>query len=44
MLYGKNVTDEMTSSGGFDVPLAPGSHASYILPGEVYGARFSFDF
>jgi iron complex outermembrane receptor protein len=44
MLYGKNVTDEMTSSGGFDVPLAPGSHANYMLPGEVYGARFSFDF
>ncbi|MCS5594409.1 MAG: TonB-dependent receptor, partial [Porticoccaceae bacterium] len=44
MLYGKNVTDEMVSSGGFDVPLAAGSHARNQTPRELYGVRLSFDF
>ncbi|HIK79545.1 MAG TPA: TonB-dependent receptor, partial [Porticoccaceae bacterium] len=44
MLYGKNVFDEVTPSGAFDVPLAAGSHAQYILPGATWGARLSFTF
>jgi outer membrane receptor protein involved in Fe transport len=44
MLYGKNVTDEITPQGAFDVPLAAGSHARYMTPGDVWGMRFSFSF
>jgi iron complex outermembrane receptor protein len=44
MLYGKNVTDEITPQGAFDVPLAAGSHARNMTPGEVWGMRFSFSF
>ncbi len=44
MLYGKNVTDEETASGGFDIPLLTGSHAIYTDEGAIYGARVSFNF
>ncbi|HIG67235.1 MAG TPA: TonB-dependent receptor [Porticoccaceae bacterium] len=44
MVYGKNVTDEITAQGAFDIPLAAGSHARYQTPGEVWGVRLSFDF
>ena len=44
MLYGKNITDELTGSGGFDIPLAAGAHAQYTDQGEIYGARFSYNF
>ena len=44
MLYGKNITDEETASGGFDVPLLAGTHAIYTDPGEIFGARFSYSF
>ena len=39
MAYGRNLTDEMTSSGGFDIPLAQGSHGRYRNPGQVVGFR-----
>jgi len=44
MLYGKNVTDEITPQGAFDIPLAAGSHARYMTPGDVWGMRLSFTF
>ena len=44
MVFGKNITDEETASGGFDVPLASGTHAIYTDPGEIYGVRVSFNF
>ena len=44
MLYGRNVTDEMTASGAADVPLASGSHWRYMAAGETWGARFSYSF
>ena len=44
MFYGKNITDEETASGGFDVPLLAGTHAIYTDPGDVFGARFSYGF
>ena len=44
MLYGKNVTDEITASGAADVPLAAGSHWRYIMPGASWGVRVGFKF
>ena len=44
MLYGRNITDEMTAEGAADVPLASGSHWRYMSSGEVWGARFSYSF
>jgi len=44
MLYGKNVTDELTASGGFDTPLLSGAHSIYTDPGEIFGARVSYSF
>jgi len=44
MLFGRNVTNEMTASGAADVPLASGSHWRYMSAGEVWGARFSYSF
>lgn len=44
MVYGKNITDEETASGGFDIPLLTGSHAIYTDPGAVFGARVSYKF
>jgi outer membrane receptor protein involved in Fe transport len=44
MLYGRNITDEITTSGAADVPNAGGAHFKYLQPGEVWGARFKFRF
>lgn len=44
MFYGKNVTDELTASGGFDTPLLSGAHNIYTSPGQIYGARVSYNF
>jgi iron complex outermembrane receptor protein len=44
MVYGKNVTDEITASGAADVPLASGSHFRYMAPGSTWGARFGYSF
>ena len=44
MVFGRNVTDELTASGGFDVPLLTGSHAIYTDPGEIFGARVTYKF
>lgn len=44
MVYGKNITDEETASGGFDIPLLTGSHAIYTDPGSVFGARVTYNF
>ncbi|MDC0088772.1 TonB-dependent receptor [Porticoccaceae bacterium] len=44
MLFGRNITDELTASGAADVPLASGSHWRYMSAGEVWGARFSYSF
>ena len=44
MVFGRNVTDEIIAAGGADVPLALGSHFSYIMPGSVWGARASYSF
>ena len=44
MVYGKNVTDEETRSGSFDIPLLTGSHAIYTDPGAEYGARLTYNF
>jgi outer membrane receptor protein involved in Fe transport len=44
MVFGRNVTDEITRAGGADVPLALGSHFSYMEPGSIWGARASYSF
>ena len=44
MVYGKNVTDEITASGAADVPLASGSHFRYMAAGSTWGARFGYSF
>ena len=44
MLYGKNVFDKVTPQGAFDIPLAAGSHAQYVLPGAVWGATLNYSF
>lgn len=44
MLYGRNITDEITASGAADVPLADGSHWRYMNQGETWGARVSYSF
>ena len=44
MLYGRNITDEEALIYSFDVPVLVGSHASMIDEGEVYGARFRYNF
>ncbi|MFQ3263817.1 MAG: iron complex outermembrane receptor protein [Porticoccaceae bacterium] len=44
MLYGKNIGDEVTPAGAFDIPLASGSHAQYLLPGSIWGATLSYNF
>ncbi|NND83365.1 MAG: TonB-dependent receptor [Gammaproteobacteria bacterium] len=44
MVFGRNITDEETAAGGFDVPLLSGGHAIYTDPGEIYGARISYSF
>ncbi|MDB9734670.1 TonB-dependent receptor [Porticoccaceae bacterium] len=44
MLYGKNITDEETATGAYDIPLAAGSHGQYTSEGVVWGARLSYSF
>ena len=44
MLYGKNVFDKVTPQGAFDIPLASGSHAQYVLPGAIWGATVNYNF
>ena len=44
LLYGKNVFDKVTPQGAFDIPLASGSHAQYVLPGAVWGATLNYSF
>jgi len=44
MFYGKNVTDKLTASGAFDIPLASGSHGRYRDSGAVWGGRFTYRF
>ena len=44
MLYGKNVFDEKTASGGFNIPLASGAFAEYTTPGSVWGATLNYSF
>jgi iron complex outermembrane receptor protein len=44
MLYGRNITDEEVYIYSFDVPVLAGSHAAMIDEGEVYGARFRYNF
>ena len=44
MLYGKNITDEETATGAYDIPLAAGSHGQYTSEGAVWGARLSYSF
>ena len=44
MLYGKNVFDEKTASGAFNIPLASGAFAEYTTPGSVWGATLNYSF
>ena len=44
MLYGRNITDELTASGAADVPLARGSHFQYRTRGEVWGIQAAWEF
>lgn len=44
MAYGRNITDELTSSGGFDIPLAQGSYGQYRMPGQVLGLQVAYTF
>ena len=39
MAYGRNLTDELISTGGYDIPLAQGSHGRYRAPGQVVGFK-----
>jgi outer membrane receptor protein involved in Fe transport len=44
MLYGRNVTDELTAAGAADVPLALGSHFQYRSIGAVWGVQGVWEF
>jgi len=44
MVFGRNITDEITAAGAADTPLASGAHFRYMAPGRIYGARFSYSF
>jgi len=44
LFFGKNITDEISASGGFDTPLLSGGHSIYTDPGEVYGAKVTYRF
>ena len=44
MAYGRNITDETFSSGGFDIPLAQGSFGQYRQPGQVLGFQVAYSF
>jgi hypothetical protein len=40
MLFGRNLTSEITANGAKDVPLAAGLHFRYMAAREIYCARF----
>jgi iron complex outermembrane receptor protein len=44
MLYGKNIFDEITPTGSFNIPLASGAYGQYTSPGSVWGATVNFSF
>ena len=44
MAYGRNLTDELISTGGYDIPLAQGSHGRYRAPGQVVGFQVAYEF
>jgi outer membrane receptor protein involved in Fe transport len=44
MVFGRNITDEEALIYSFDVPVLVGSHATMVDEGEVYGARFRYNF
>jgi outer membrane receptor protein involved in Fe transport len=44
MLYGKNITDEITPTGSFNIPLASGAYGQYTAPGSVWGASVNYSF
>jgi hypothetical protein len=44
MLYGRNITDELTATGYFDIPLAGGSYGSYRSRGDVWGVQAAWEF
>ena len=44
MLYGKNIFDEITPTGSFNIPLASGAYGQYTSPGSVWGASLNYSF
>lgn len=44
MVYGRNITDELTAAGAADVPLASGSHFQYRSIGAVWGVQGVWNF
>jgi len=44
MLYGKNIFDEITPTGSFNIPLASGAYGQYTSPGSVWGASVNYSF
>ena len=44
MAYGKNITDEITPTGSFNIPLASGAYGQYTSPGSVWGAMVNYTF
>ena len=44
MIYGKNIFDEITPTGSFNIPLASGAYGQYTSPGSVWGASLNYSF
>ena len=44
MLYGKNIFDEITPTGSFNIPLASGAFGQYTSPGSIWGASVNYSF
>jgi len=44
MLYGKNIFDEITPTGSFNIPLASGAYGQYTSPGSIWGASVNYNF
>ena len=44
MLYGKNIFDEITPTGSFNIPLASGAYGQYTAPGSIWGASVNYSF
>ena len=44
MLYGKNIFDEITPTGSFNIPLASGAYGQYTSPGSIWGASVNYSF